>query len=50
MLQKLCAGTVLSDSKTKVLVTLIRKTAKCCDDAMKSEVAYAIVNRVDATA
>ena len=50
LLHKLSVGVLLTDSKTKVLVTLIRKTAKCCDDTMKSEVAYATVNRVDAKA
>jgi len=49
-LHKLTANVVLSDSKVKVLVTLMRKTWKYCEDAMASEVAFATANRVDSKA
>ena len=49
-LHKLTANVVLSDSKVRVLVTLMRKTWKYCEDAMASEVAFATMNRVDAKA
>ena len=49
-LHKLTANVVLSDSKVRVLITLMRKTWKYCEDAMASEVAFASANRVDSKA
>ena len=45
-LGQMCSGIVVSDSKLKVIVTLIRKVGKLSEECMASEVTFAIVNKL----
>ena len=42
----MCSG-IVSDSKLKVIVTLIRKVEKLSEECMASEVTFAIMNKLD---